>query len=120
MTQRQRQQKSLDPVQQGFWSQTQEKYRRCQPGTPSTQQPPPLKICPCQRSSYRYSFRKTAYVDAEEPLRLTDRKRGAAQGLYTEMKFEKPSRIQATTLPMILKPPYRSLIAQVLLCTLML
>lgn len=35
------------------------------------------------------------------------------QGLYTEMKFEKPSRIQATTLPMILTPPYRSLIAQV-------
>ena len=35
------------------------------------------------------------------------------QGLYTEMKFEKPSRIQALTLPMILTPPYRSLIAQV-------
>ena len=34
------------------------------------------------------------------------------QGLYTEMKFEKPSRIQAKTLPMILTPPYRSLIAQ--------
>jgi ATP-dependent RNA helicase DDX19/DBP5 len=35
------------------------------------------------------------------------------QGLYTEMKFERPSRIQATTLPMILRPPYRSMIAQV-------
>jgi len=35
------------------------------------------------------------------------------QGLYTEMKFERPSRIQATTLPMILTgPPFRSLIAQ--------
>lgn len=34
------------------------------------------------------------------------------QGLYTEMKFERPSRIQAQTLPMILTPPYRSLIAQ--------
>ncbi|KAK9845721.1 hypothetical protein WJX81_000486 [Elliptochloris bilobata] len=34
------------------------------------------------------------------------------QGLYTEMKFEKPSRIQAKTLPMILTKPYRSLIAQ--------
>ena len=34
------------------------------------------------------------------------------QGLYDEMKFEKPSRIQATTLPMILSPPYRHLIAQ--------
>ena len=35
------------------------------------------------------------------------------QGLYTEMKFERPSRIQAQTLPMILTPPFRSLIAQV-------
>lgn len=35
------------------------------------------------------------------------------QGLYTEMKFEKPSRIQAVTLPMVLQPPYKSLIAQV-------
>ena len=34
------------------------------------------------------------------------------------MKFEKPSRIQAKTLPMILQPPYRSLIAQVRLCQL--
>jgi ATP-dependent RNA helicase DDX19/DBP5 len=31
------------------------------------------------------------------------------------MKFERPSRIQATTLPMILRPPYRSMIAQVIL-----
>lgn len=36
------------------------------------------------------------------------------QGIYTEMKFEKPSRIQALTLPMILTPPHRSLIAQVI------
>jgi hypothetical protein len=36
-----------------------------------------------------------------------------AQGLYVEMKFEHPSRIQATTLPMILTPPYKDLIAQV-------
>ena len=34
------------------------------------------------------------------------------QGLYTEMKFERPSKIQATSLPMILSPPYRSLVAQ--------
>ncbi|KAL6759166.1 P-loop containing nucleoside triphosphate hydrolase protein [Haematococcus lacustris] len=34
------------------------------------------------------------------------------KGLYVEMKFEKPSRIQATTLPMILTPPYKDLIAQ--------
>lgn len=34
------------------------------------------------------------------------------QGLYTEMKFERPSKVQAQTLPMILSPPHRSLIAQ--------
>ncbi len=36
-----------------------------------------------------------------------------SQGLYVEMKFERPSRIQSTTLPMILSPPYKDLIAQV-------
>ena len=35
------------------------------------------------------------------------------QGLYTELGFEKPSQIQAQTLPLILQPPYKSLIAQV-------
>ncbi|WOG96466.1 hypothetical protein DCAR_0415801 [Daucus carota subsp. sativus] len=34
------------------------------------------------------------------------------QGLYVEMKFERPSKIQAITLPMILTPPYKHLIAQ--------
>mmetsp|Transcript_42502 Transcript_42502/g.51592 ORF Transcript_42502/g.51592 Transcript_42502/m.51592 type:complete len:496 (-) Transcript_42502:181-1668(-) len=34
------------------------------------------------------------------------------KGLYNEMNFNAPSRIQATTLPMILTPPYRNLIAQ--------
>ncbi|KAL6777779.1 hypothetical protein ACKKBG_A15620 [Auxenochlorella protothecoides x Auxenochlorella symbiontica] len=34
------------------------------------------------------------------------------QGLYIEMKFERPSKIQAETLPLILTPPHRSLIAQ--------
>jgi len=29
------------------------------------------------------------------------------------MKFERPSRIQASTLPMILTPPFKDLIAQV-------
>lgn len=29
------------------------------------------------------------------------------------MKFQRPSQIQAKTLPMILKPPFQSLIAQV-------
>lgn len=34
------------------------------------------------------------------------------QGLYTEMQFQRPSKIQAKTLPMILRPPFQSLIAQ--------
>lgn len=34
------------------------------------------------------------------------------KGLYSEMKFERPSKIQATTLPMVLTPPYKDLIAQ--------
>ena len=29
------------------------------------------------------------------------------------MKFERPSRIQALTLPMVLTPPYHSMVAQV-------
>mmetsp|Transcript_7880 Transcript_7880/g.22505 ORF Transcript_7880/g.22505 Transcript_7880/m.22505 type:complete len:511 (+) Transcript_7880:262-1794(+) len=33
-------------------------------------------------------------------------------GLYNEMKFERPSRIQASTLPMILSPPFEHMIAQ--------
>ncbi|KAK6140110.1 hypothetical protein DH2020_026108 [Rehmannia glutinosa] len=34
------------------------------------------------------------------------------KGLYVEMKFEKPSKIQAISLPMILTPPHKNLIAQ--------
>ncbi|KAI5067234.1 hypothetical protein GOP47_0017762 [Adiantum capillus-veneris] len=34
------------------------------------------------------------------------------RGLYSEMKFERPSKIQGLTLPMILSPPYHHLIAQ--------
>eukprot|EP00252_Welwitschia_mirabilis_P026705 TRINITY_DN883_c0_g1_i4.p1 TRINITY_DN883_c0_g1~~TRINITY_DN883_c0_g1_i4.p1 ORF type:complete len:515 (+),score=99.26 TRINITY_DN883_c0_g1_i4:170-1714(+) len=34
------------------------------------------------------------------------------KGIYSEMGFEKPSKIQAITLPMILTPPYKHLIAQ--------
>lgn len=34
------------------------------------------------------------------------------QGIYSEMKFERPSRIQGVTLPMIVNPPHHSLIAQ--------
>ncbi|CAI9097883.1 OLC1v1034400C2 [Oldenlandia corymbosa var. corymbosa] len=34
------------------------------------------------------------------------------KGLYVEMKFEKPSKIQAISLPMILTPPFKNLVAQ--------
>ncbi|OMP06535.1 hypothetical protein CCACVL1_01519 [Corchorus capsularis] len=34
------------------------------------------------------------------------------KGLYVEMKFEKPSKIQAISLPMIVTPPHLDLIAQ--------
>ncbi|XP_076940348.1 DEAD-box ATP-dependent RNA helicase 38-like [Bidens hawaiensis] len=34
------------------------------------------------------------------------------KGLYVEMGFERPSKIQSISLPMILTPPYKSLIAQ--------
>ncbi|GBG85926.1 hypothetical protein CBR_g40739 [Chara braunii] len=53
----------------------------------------------------------TPYTSAKsfEDLNLTE---PLLKGLYTEMKFERPSRIQAETLPMILSPPYANLIAQ--------
>lgn len=34
------------------------------------------------------------------------------KGLYSEMRFERPSAIQAKTLPMILAPPFKHLVAQ--------
>lgn len=40
------------------------------------------------------------------------RRRCGMQGLYVEMKFERPSKVQAKTLPMILMPPHKDLIAQ--------
>ncbi|KAL5563770.1 hypothetical protein UlMin_033517, partial [Ulmus minor] len=32
------------------------------------------------------------------------------KGLYVEMKFQKPSKIQAISLPSILTPPYKDLV----------
>ncbi|KAJ7547916.1 hypothetical protein O6H91_08G109400 [Diphasiastrum complanatum] len=53
----------------------------------------------------------TPYTSAKtfEELNLSE---SLLRGLYSEMKFEKPSRIQAETLPMILTPPHVNLIAQ--------
>lgn len=44
-----------------------------------------------------------------EDLKLSDE---LIKGLYVEMGFSKPSKIQAITLPMILTPPYKDLVAQ--------
>jgi ATP-dependent RNA helicase DDX19/DBP5 len=53
----------------------------------------------------------TPYISARSfgELNLSE---SLLRGIYSEMKFEKPSRIQAETLPLILTPPYQNLIAQ--------
>ncbi|POO01838.1 DEAD-box ATP-dependent RNA helicase [Trema orientale] len=53
----------------------------------------------------------TPYTSAStfEELNLSE---DLLKGLYVEMKFLKPSKIQAITLPMILTPPHKDLIAQ--------
>ncbi|XP_010683967.2 DEAD-box ATP-dependent RNA helicase 38 [Beta vulgaris subsp. vulgaris] len=53
----------------------------------------------------------TPYTSAKkfEDLNLSEE---LLKGLYVEMRFERPSKIQAVTLPMILTPPYKNLIAQ--------
>ncbi|XP_028789933.1 DEAD-box ATP-dependent RNA helicase 38 [Neltuma alba] len=53
----------------------------------------------------------TPYTSAStfEDLNLTPE---LLKGLYVEMKFQKPSKIQAISLPMILSPPFKDLIAQ--------
>ncbi|MCL7036442.1 hypothetical protein MKW94_014074 [Papaver nudicaule] len=44
-----------------------------------------------------------------EDLKLSDE---ILKGLYVDMKFTRPSKIQSVSLPMILTPPYKDLIAQ--------
>ncbi|TXG58388.1 hypothetical protein EZV62_016217 [Acer yangbiense] len=53
----------------------------------------------------------TPYTSAStfEDLNLTPE---LLKGLYVDMKFHKPSKIQAISLPMILTPPYKNLVAQ--------
>ncbi|KNA24983.1 hypothetical protein SOVF_010730 [Spinacia oleracea] len=53
----------------------------------------------------------TPYTSAKkfEDLNLSEE---LTKGLYVEMRFERPSKVQSVTLPMILTPPYRNLIAQ--------
>ncbi|XP_057512406.1 DEAD-box ATP-dependent RNA helicase 38-like isoform X2 [Actinidia eriantha] len=60
--------------------------------------------------SVRVTAGDTLYASAEtfEELNLTP---DLLKGLYVEMKFERPSKIQAISLPMILTPPHKHLIA---------
>lgn len=53
----------------------------------------------------------TPYTSAKsfEELNISE---SLLRGLYSEMKFERPSKIQGITLPMILSTPYHHLIAQ--------
>ena len=53
----------------------------------------------------------TPYTSAStfEDLNLS---KELSKGLYIEMKFQKPSKIQAISLPMILIPAHKDLIAQ--------
>ncbi|CAN8279083.1 unnamed protein product [Cochlearia groenlandica] len=57
------------------------------------------------------TFGDTPYTSASrfEDLNLSPE---LMKGLYVEMKFEKPSKIQAISLPMIMTPPHKHLIAQ--------
>ncbi|MQM02353.1 hypothetical protein Taro_035119 [Colocasia esculenta] len=54
---------------------------------------------------------ETVYTSALsfEDLKLS---KELLQGLYVEMRFKRPSKIQAVSLPMILTPPHKNLVAQ--------
>ncbi|KOM34673.1 hypothetical protein LR48_Vigan02g082300 [Vigna angularis] len=73
--------------------------------------PPKLLDDPDDSSIQKVTSGETPYTSAAkfEDLNLSPE---LLKGLYVEMKFEKPSKIQAISLPMILDPPHRDLIAQ--------
>ncbi|KAL5716089.1 RNA helicase [Ranunculus cassubicifolius] len=62
-------------------------------------------------SSFHVTSEGTLYSAAKafEDLNLPQE---LLEGIYNEMKFTRPSKIQAISLPMILTPPYKNLIAQ--------
>eukprot|EP01018_Ginkgo_biloba_P020769 Gb_07275 [translate_table: standard] len=70
-----------------------------------------LDFKPGHPSQYEVTAGDTLYNSAKtfEDLNLSP---DLLRGIYAEMGFEKPSKIQAITLPMILTPPYLNLIAQ--------
>ncbi|XP_014511609.1 DEAD-box ATP-dependent RNA helicase 38-like [Vigna radiata var. radiata] len=73
--------------------------------------PPKLLDDPDDSSIQKVTSGETPYTSAAkfEDLNLSPE---LLKGLYVEMKFQKPSKIQAISLPMILNPPHRDLIAQ--------
>ncbi|XP_052722858.1 DEAD-box ATP-dependent RNA helicase 38 [Vigna angularis] len=73
--------------------------------------PPKLLDDPDDSSIQKVTSGETPYTSAAkfEDLNLSPE---LLKGLYVEMKFQKPSKIQAISLPMILDPPHRDLIAQ--------
>ncbi|CAI7779445.1 unnamed protein product [Closterium sp. NIES-53] len=73
--------------------------------------PPPLFLTPTPPPGPQVVAAETPYSSAKtfEELNLSE---PLLRGLYSEMKFERPSKIQAVTLPMILLPPNANLIAQ--------
>ncbi|KAH6762271.1 P-loop containing nucleoside triphosphate hydrolases superfamily protein [Perilla frutescens var. hirtella] len=73
--------------------------------------PSPTELTNPDDSSISVTSGDTPYTSATrfEELNLSPE---LLKGLYVGMKFEKPSKIQAISLPMILTPPYKNLIAQ--------
>ncbi|OIW01580.1 hypothetical protein TanjilG_21160 [Lupinus angustifolius] len=73
--------------------------------------PPKLLDDPDDSNIQTVTSGETPYTSAAtfEDLNLSPE---LLKGLYVEMKFQKPSKIQAISLPMILNPPHRDLIAQ--------
>ncbi|KAK7273696.1 hypothetical protein RIF29_14755 [Crotalaria pallida] len=73
--------------------------------------PPKLLDDPDDSNIQTVTSSETPYTSAAtfEELNLSPE---LLKGLYVEMKFQKPSKIQAISLPMILNPPHKDLIAQ--------
>ncbi|KAJ0973950.1 hypothetical protein J5N97_015915 [Dioscorea zingiberensis] len=55
---------------------------------------------------------ETAVYEAAVKFEDLDLSKELIKGLYIEMDFTRPSKIQAISLPMILTPPYKDLVAQ--------
>ncbi|XP_078165329.1 DEAD-box ATP-dependent RNA helicase 38-like isoform X2 [Carex rostrata] len=75
-----------------------------------SEEPAPLND-PDDASIQAVTSGDTVYTSAVtfEELNLSEE---LLKGLYVEMGFSRPSKIQAVTLPMILSPPYKDLVAQ--------